>query len=138
LDESAFIAVAGAPAHALGSALAVAGLAAILGCSDGLLQGAVGVDLPGDPAQGKVLVGTLDCGVCHTIPGVAGANGSVGPPLTHFARRSYIAGRLPNQPDNLQRWVLDPPSLVPSTAMPRMPITEGQARDIVAYLYTLR
>ena len=48
-----------------------------------------------------------------------------------------IAGRLPNQPDVLTAWLIDAPSLAPGTAMPPSPITEAEARDIAAWLYTL-
>jgi cytochrome c2 len=92
---------------------------------------------PGNPAIGRQAVADIGCGVCHVIPGVRSARGQVGPTLAGFARRAYIAGTVPNQAENLQRWVLDPPSLVPPTAMPRMPITEEQAQHIVAFLYTL-
>ncbi|PRY20190.1 c-type cytochrome [Pseudosporangium ferrugineum] len=46
----------------------------------------------GDPARGERLIATYGCGSCHTVPGVKGANGLVGPPLTKFGSRSYIAG----------------------------------------------
>jgi cytochrome c1 len=77
------------------------------------------------------------CGTCHAIPGVRGARGTVGPPLVTWSRRTYIAGTLPNAPENLVRWVLDPPSIQPATAMPRLGLNERQARDVAAYLYTL-
>jgi cytochrome c1 len=57
---------------------------------------------------------------CHVIPGVPGARGMVGPPLTMFARRAYIAGQLPNEPDNLLRWLQDPQAVEPGTAMPNL------------------
>ena len=48
-----------------------------------------------------------------------------------------IAGRLPNQPDMMTRFVRDAPSLLPDTGMPAMPLTEAEARDVAAYLYSL-
>jgi cytochrome c1 len=72
------------------------------------------------------------------IPGIKGADGLVGPPLILFARRTYVAGELPNTPDNLIRWIRDPPAVEPRTAMPALGLTEQQARDVAAYLYTLR
>ncbi len=74
---------------------------------------------------------------CHQIPGVAWPRGEVGGPLAGFADRTLIAGRHPNQPDVLVRWLRDPPALSPDTAMPASNLTERQARDIAAYLYTL-
>ena len=55
-----------------------------------------------------------------------------------FARRAYIAGQLPNQPENLIRWLVDPQAIEPGTAMPDLDVTPELARDIAAYLYTLR
>lgn len=77
------------------------------------------------------------CGGCHTIPGIREAHGRVGPPLSFFSARTFIAGRLPNTPGNLIAWIRDPPSLAPDTAMPRMGLSEQQARDAAAYLYTI-
>jgi cytochrome c1 len=71
------------------------------------------------------------------IPGVTGAKGSVGPPLTKFAGRAYIAGRAANSPDALVRFLEDPHTIDPESAMPNMGIGEAEARDIAAYLYTL-
>ena len=78
------------------------------------------------------------CGRCHAIPGVEAANGRIGPPLGDFGRRSYIAGQWPNQPAWLQRWLMNPPSLVPGTTMPVLGVGEADARDMAAYLSTLR
>jgi sulfur-oxidizing protein SoxX len=77
------------------------------------------------------------CGGCHDIPGLGWPEGSVGAPLDGFASRPLIAGRFPNQPDVLVRWLRDAPSLSPQTAMPPSAITEAEARDVAAYLYTL-
>ncbi|GAB4354002.1 MAG: c-type cytochrome [Methylohalobius sp. ZOD2] len=91
----------------------------------------------GDPRQGKTAIRRLGCGACHAIPGIPGANGIVGPPLAKMARRAYVAGKLANTPENMIRWLLDPPRVNPSTAMPTMGLTESDARHIAAYLYTL-
>lgn len=92
----------------------------------------------GDARRGAQLVHDIGCGSCHTIPGIRGARGLVGPPLYFFSRRTYIAGQLPNTPANLVRWIMDPPAIEPGTAMPRLGLDEQQARDVAAYLYTLR
>jgi cytochrome c1 len=68
---------------------------------------------------------------------VNGARGLVGPPLTDFGRRSYIAGVLPNNADNLQHWIRDPQSVVPGNAMPNLGVSAVDARDIAAYLLTI-
>jgi cytochrome c1 len=88
--------------------------------------------------RGKELIAEFGCGACHVVPGIRSAQGVVGPPLTAFARRAYIAGQVPNTADNLVRWLMNPQSIEPGTAMPNLGLRDPAARDIVAYLYTLR
>lgn len=92
----------------------------------------------GEPDRGRELVAAAGCGVCHAIPGIPGAAGIVGPPLNAFARRTFIAGVLPNEPATLVAWVRNAPSFVPATAMPQLPISDQDAAHIAAYLYTLQ
>lgn len=116
--------------------LACTALLVVLGCSRPDRQmGAVG---EGDAERGRVALSGFGCGTCHLIPGVRGARGMVGPPLTKFARRAYIAGQLPNEPDNLVQWIRDPQGVEPGTAMPNLGIVPAVAWDMAAYLYTLR
>ncbi len=95
-------------------------------------------DFGGDPKQGAKLIVRLGCATCHTIPGIAGAHGRVGPPLDGIAGRTIIAGVLPNTPRNLIAWLRAPQSVVPGNVMPNMGIDDHDARAIAAYLYTLR
>ncbi|WP_312147816.1 c-type cytochrome [Brevundimonas sp.] len=90
-----------------------------------------------DPAAGLVVIREVGCAACHAIPGVAWPQGRTGGSLAGVGARPLIAGRLPNQPDVLIQWLIDAPSLDPDTAMPPMPLTQDQARDVAAYLYTL-
>lgn len=92
----------------------------------------------GDSRHGRRLIEQFECGTCHTIPGVRAANGAEASPLLWFSRRSFIGGEVPNTPTNLVRWLRDPREIEPRTAMPALGITDDQARDIAAYLYTLR
>ncbi|HEX8180033.1 MAG TPA: c-type cytochrome [Pyrinomonadaceae bacterium] len=92
----------------------------------------------GDPQRGQAAITRYGCATCHTIPGIRGADALVGPPLTQMAGRSYIAGVLPNAPENMVRWLKDPPQVDRLTAMPNLGVTDADARDIAAYLYTLR
>jgi cytochrome c2 len=78
------------------------------------------------------------CYSCHTIAGVPGAVGLVGPPLNGIAERVYIAGHVPNTPANITQWIQHPRSIDPHTAMPEMGVTEQDSRDIAAYLYSQR
>jgi cytochrome c len=87
---------------------------------------------------GQVALERFQCGACHVIPGVADARGQVGPPLDEYAKRVYIAGKLPRDEALLARWIADAPSLSPGTAMPKIPMTETEARDMAAFLYRIR
>ncbi len=93
--------------------------------------------LHGDAENGRTLLTQFGCGACHVIPGVAGARGTVGPSLEGLADRAYIAGVLTNRPGDLTRWLINPPLFSPQTAMPDLGVTEADATDMVAYLYTL-
>jgi cytochrome c1 len=97
---------------------------------------------PSDPnaAAGQMLIAQKGCGGCHTVPGVPGANGVIGPSLAGVASRSTIAGGgVPNNgPDDLKRWVLNPPAVKPGTPMPNLGLTDDEATKIVAYLETLK
>jgi putative membrane protein len=90
-----------------------------------------------DARRGAQLINQYGCGSCHTIPGVRGADGLVGPPLTKFGSRSYIAGELVNSGPDLQRWIEDPQAIEPGNAMPDLGVTPEDAQDIAAYLFTL-
>ena len=92
----------------------------------------------GHPERGREAMRKYGCQSCHTIPGVTGARALVGPPLEGIAGRSFIGGVLTNSPDNMMAWLRDPPAHAPRTAMPNLGVTEKDARDMTAYLYTLR
>ncbi len=91
----------------------------------------------GNPSRGAQALVHYGCGACHVIPGIPDAAGMVGPPLTAFARRGYIAGEVINTQDNLIRWIEHPQAIESGTAMPDLGVTEQEARDMTAYLYTL-
>jgi len=89
----------------------------------------------GDAERGREALARYECGVCHVIPGIAAAVGKVGPALDHYSRRSYVAGKFPNEPETLVRWIVDPPAMAPNTAMPAIAMSDQDARDMAAYLY---
>jgi cytochrome c len=89
----------------------------------------------GDPTRAPTLVTRYGCGGCHTIPGIPGATGKVGPPLSDLRERVYIGGVLPNTAPNLIDWIVNPRQFSPRTAMPVTGIKTDEARDIAAYLY---
>jgi cytochrome c len=92
----------------------------------------------GDAERGREALAEYGCHSCHNIPGVERADAMVGPPLDKWSERSFIAGQFPNEPEELIRWIMDPRAMIPRTAMPSMGVPEQAARDMSAYLYTLR
>ena len=106
--------------------------------SAALAQESVAPLAPGSPARGAELIAEKGCGSCHMIPGIGGANGLVGPPLTLMGRRVFVAGLLRNTPQNLAAWVLEPQKFVPGNAMPATGLSELEALDVAAYLETIR
>jgi cytochrome c len=89
----------------------------------------------GNPEAGYRLIINSGCTGCHSIPGIPGADGRVGPSLEGFSEQATIAGVMQNSSDNLIRWIQHPREVDPKTAMPDLGLTEEQARDVAAYLY---
>ncbi len=126
-------------------ALAAAGLAVALilpyGCGKSAsedIQKKAAAMTGGEPSRGPEAIRRYGCASCHAIPGVDGARGQVGPSLEGIASRTYLAGKLPNQPENMIKWIREPQEVSPGTAMPQLGVTEQDGKDIAAYLYTLR
>ena len=94
--------------------------------------------LAGNPERGKVALTQYACSACHMIPGVTGSEVFVGRPLGGLAERKFIAGSLPNNQENLIRWIRNPKQIDPLTAMPVLDVTQADARDMSAYLLTRR
>lgn len=92
----------------------------------------------GNYARGRVIMRHYGCGSCHQIPGVPGAYGTVGPSLEGIQGRSYLAGNLSNDADTLKMWIQHPQKLIPGNAMPEMGVSDRDAADMAAYLYTLK
>jgi len=91
----------------------------------------------GDPGRGAAVMLAAGCGACHVIPGIRGAVAWVGPPLIEWSRRGYVGGRLPNTPENMIAWLRDPQAISPGSAMPALGLSQAEARDAAAYLFTL-
>lgn len=89
-------------------------------------------------ARGKAAAARVGCGACHDMPGIAWPKGQVGPPLAAFGKRRLIAGQLPNDLPILAVFIRDAPSVVPDSAMPAIPMTAREARDIASWLQSLR
>jgi cytochrome c1 len=91
----------------------------------------------GEAAVGRQLLTDYGCVGCHVVPGVRAEPAYVGPPLDHWGKRSYIAGALTNNEENLVRWIVDPQQVEPGTAMPDLDVSERDATNISAYLLSL-
>jgi cytochrome c2 len=92
----------------------------------------------GNPDRAAPLLQHYGCTGCHVIPGIRNASGQVGPDLGDVARRVYVAGVITNTPEHLIRFIVDPQSIDPDAAMPRTGISADEARDVAAYLYSIR
>ncbi|MBV8550522.1 MAG: c-type cytochrome [Acidobacteriaceae bacterium] len=88
----------------------------------------------GNANRGRELIQTYGCTTCHTVAGLGAA--AVGPPLTRFAERQYVAGSLVNVPSNAVAWITNPQQFKPKTAMPNLNVPPAEALDMIAYLYT--
>ncbi|MDR7335296.1 c-type cytochrome [Roseateles asaccharophilus] len=91
-----------------------------------------------DARRGRQLVTDKGCVACHAFPDVKWPRGGLGPSLEQFGKQGLIAGRLPNQPGVLMQFVRNAPAQIPGTAMPGIPMTDQEARDVSAYLLQLR
>lgn len=116
----------------------VCALAALSSCQQAELERKAEAMTGGSPRRGVEAINRYGCATCHTIPGVPGATALVGPNLQQVASRMYLAGVLPNTPDNMVRWIQHPRDVDPLTAMPNLGVNDADARDIASYLYTLK
>ena len=96
-----------------------------------------GADALGDPRIGRRAMQVYACSSCHIIPGIVGAHVRVGPSLAEAGARRYIAGVLPNTPENMARWIEAPQEIDPLSAMPDLGVPQNLARDMAAYLYEI-
>lgn len=96
------------------------------------------VSASGDAERGRIALTQYACHACHIIPGITGSRVYVGPPLTGLAKRPNLVGQLPNTSENLMLWIRDPHRVDPRSAMPDLGVSEQHARDMVAYLNTLK
>ncbi len=93
---------------------------------------------PADVARGRELVVQYGCVACHDIPGIKGVHGMVGPPLKAMALRQTIAGKYPNNSGTMAKWLQNPQAMDPNSSMPNVGVTPEDARDMTAFLETLK
>ncbi len=92
----------------------------------------------GDPDRGKELIEHYGCQSCHIVPGVKGPKGVVGPSLDKIALRPFIGGKVQNTPQNMTQWLQNPQTFDPGNSMPNLGVTPEDARDLTAFLFTLK
>lgn len=90
-----------------------------------------------DAARGITLVNRYGCAACHEVPGAA-VTGYVGPSLRGVQQRAYLAGGLPNTPATMVELIRFPERARPGTLMPNLRVSESDARELAAFLHTLR
>ena len=88
-----------------------------------------------ETVEARALLRHYGCPACHVVPGAVGPEGTTGPPLDAMAEQAYVAGVLPNTPEALVRFIVDPQAVDPRSAMPELGVTAEEARAIAAYLY---
>jgi len=125
------------PALVMASAAALFAATSLASCQGSGATRPYGVASGGYARSGRDAIQSRHCGACHDIPGVVGAYGVVGPSLDAFSRRTFVAGLLPNTPQNLVRWLREPQRIDPLTAMPTLGLDEQEAKNVAAYLYSL-
>lgn len=118
--------------------LAIALLAALASCQPSRTRPPERQVPGGDPERGARAIAAHGCGGCHSVPGVEEAESYIAPPLDRYAERAFVGGVVSNNAENLVRWIEDPQAIDPETAMPNLGVPHEDARDIAAYLYTLR
>ncbi len=88
------------------------------------------VDQSDPVALGQSLYVSKGCTACH------GRNleGGVGTNLQNYKSKQQIAGVLPLNEENLQKWLANPPAVKPGTAMPNLSLSENEIKALTAFL----
>ena len=78
------------------------------------------------------------CAMCHSVQGTM-AQAVLGPDLTHFASRKYLAaGTLPNNRGTMTAWILDPHRFKAGVNMPPHALKPDEIQALMSYLETLQ
>jgi len=99
-------------------------------------QARKGISAGGSAAHGKELVETIGCKGCHVVSDdlrmrqARGFTYDMAPELTRAGSKL--------DPDWIFEWIKNPRAYRPSTRMPSLRLSDQEARDIVAYLVTLK
>lgn len=76
--------------------------------------------------NGLDLFGAKTCAACHTLTGVPGAVGMVGPSLDGIGKKYDVA--------YLTKWLKDPASVKPGTTMPNLGLSDAEAKTLAEFL----
>jgi mono/diheme cytochrome c family protein len=87
--------------------------------------------------QVKTVFRQYACHSCHRIEGVVGPRSYVGPALVDWSKRKYVAGSLPNNEENVVRFITDPQAVRPGSLMPDLHVAPAHAREMARYLLEL-
>lgn len=100
-------------------------------------------NVAGDPENGRRLFTASriypanGCGTCHTLPGVSSGTFPGAPNLNNVTLRPTLAGEaIQASPENMKRWIMDPPAMKERAAMPKLQLTDQEAQDLTAFLYS--
>ena len=102
-------------------------------------------NVPGDPDNGRQLFTNSKfyppsgCGSCHTLPNVSAGTFAGAPNLNNVSIRPYLADTesMRNTPAQMKAWIMDPPGQKPNAKMPKLNVSDQEATDLVAFLYSL-
>ncbi len=91
-----------------------------------------------EAAAGRAAFLAESCINCHRVRGTP-ARGSYAPDLTHLMSRQTLAsGLVPNDPENLRRWILNPQQVKTGCLMPAFGLEAQRREAIVDYLLSLQ
>ena len=101
-------------------------------------------NVPGDPENGRKLFTDSKfyppngCAACHTLKGYSTGAYPSAPNLTNVSLRPTLAGEsMRNGPAEMKAWILDPPSQKRDSRMPKLNVSDQEATDLAAFLYSL-
>jgi len=92
-------------------------------------------------AAGRAAFVKYGCGGCHTVQGLAGAAGKVGPELTHIGTEAATMKPGMAANDYLVESIREPSAFITpgfTNDMPKLPVTDQELKDLVDWLSTLK
>jgi len=89
-------------------------------------------------ARGQRVFNRESCAGCHAVRGTQ-ATATIGPDLSNFGERQWIGSlTVPNTPENLSRWIVEPDRVKPGNLMPPTALSPDDLAAVVAYLEGLK